>query len=156
MVVVIKQIKIHIWIQPSKPYFILQILFWHKEHSKPLGKFCSKNSLSPPGTFFYDPPILKFGTESCPPSRTGGDWYCVDRSLSYKTPIDHQLNALVPSRFLVFSPVNVHGWQRVNNPLYYSMNNLLLQKFTLQRSTMSLLLKNYSLVEIIYLLIRWW
>ena len=35
-----------------------------------------------------------------------------------------------------------------------TLNDLLIQKFILQRSTMSLLFKNYSLVEVIYLLIR--
>ena len=34
------------------------------------------------------------------------------------------------------------------------MKNLLIQKFTLQRSIMSLLYKNYSLVVVMYLLIR--
>ena len=36
----------------------------------------------------------------------------------------------------------------------YGKNYLLIQKFTLQRSTMSLLFKNYSLVKVIHLLIR--
>lgn len=34
------------------------------------------------------------------------------------------------------------------------MKNLLIQRFTLQRSIMSLLYKNYSLVVVMYLLIR--
>ena len=34
------------------------------------------------------------------------------------------------------------------------MNSFLIQKFTLQRSTMSLLFQNYSLVKVIHLLIR--
>ena len=39
-------------------------------------------------------------------------------------------------------------------PVLHSMNNLLIQTFTLQKSTKSLLFKYYSLVEVIYLLIR--
>ena len=38
--------------------------------------------------------------------------------------------------------------------ILYGKNYLLIQKFTLQRSTMSLLSKNYSLVKVIHLLIR--
>ena len=34
------------------------------------------------------------------------------------------------------------------------MNNFLMQKITLQRSTMPLLFKNYSIAEVMYLLIR--
>ena len=36
-------------------------------------------------------------------------------------------------------------------PMLQLMNTLLIQKFTLQRSPMSLLFSNYSLVEVIYL-----
>ena len=39
-------------------------------------------------------------------------------------------------------------------PLLHWMNNFLIQNFILQRSTVSLLFKNYSLVEAIHLLIR--
>ena len=39
-------------------------------------------------------------------------------------------------------------------PVLHWMNNLLIQNFTLQRSTMSLLLKNYPLVEVIVLIIK--
>ena len=38
-------------------------------------------------------------------------------------------------------------------PVLDWMNNLLTQKFTLQKSTMSLLFKNYLFVEVIYLLL---
>ena len=36
----------------------------------------------------------------------------------------------------------------------FTLNDLLIQKRTLQRFTMPLLFKNHSLVEVIYLLIR--
>ena len=39
-------------------------------------------------------------------------------------------------------------------PVLHWMNNLLIQKFTLRRPTMFLLFKNYSLAEVIKLLIR--
>ena len=39
-------------------------------------------------------------------------------------------------------------------PILHSMNNLLIQKFTLWRTAMFLLLKHYWPVEVIYLLIR--
>ena len=39
-------------------------------------------------------------------------------------------------------------------PVLITLNNLSIQKFTLKRSTMSLLFKYYSLVEVIYLFIR--
>ena len=38
-------------------------------------------------------------------------------------------------------------------PILHRMSNTLIQKFTSQRPTMSFLLKNYSLIELIYLLV---
>ena len=50
-----------------------------------------------PGTpFFFDPRFSKFETESCPPSRKGGDWYCGGGGGSLSVKWIFNIKSIVP------------------------------------------------------------
>ena len=68
----------HLNLSPQR-HFIFKCLFLTRNIVDPLANIHDKNSLNPPrqSSFSWCPPFLKFGTESCTPSRKGGDWYSV-------------------------------------------------------------------------------